>query len=150
MLTEAFFSSSPSSPANLNGSQKSKGSGAEKFEAVKRKYSRKRLCTCAYRLRKEGRWVILISRVRIEVAHLPEGEEVEGVDGPVHVVTDPVVEAVKVLLKDHICFHFFLIFFVFLRDHMIGVEVEDVVEKMSELLLLKPRQELFPTDFFHL
>ena len=49
-------------------------------------------------------------------------------------MADPIVEAVKVLL----------------RDHMVGVEVEDMVKKMPELLLLKPRQELFPSDLFHL
>ena len=69
-----------------------------------------------------------------EVAHLPEREEVQSVDGPVHVVADAVVEAVKVLLG----------------DDMVGVEVEDMVKKMPELLLLKPRQELFPSDLFHL
>ena len=55
--------------------------------------------------------------------HLPEGEEVQSVDGPVHVVADAVVEAVEVLLG----------------DDMVGVEVEDVVEEVAKLLLLKPR-----------
>ena len=66
--------------------------------------------------------------------HLPESEEVQSVDGPVHVVADAVVEAVKVLLG----------------DHMVGVEVEDVVEEVAELLLLESRQQLFPTNLFHL
>ena len=55
--------------------------------------------------------------------HLPESEEVQSVDGPVHVVADAVVEAVEVLLG----------------DDMVGVEVEDVVEEVAKLLLLKPR-----------
>ena len=49
-------------------------------------------------------------------------------------MADPVVEAVKVLLG----------------DHMVGVEVEDVVEEVAELLLLESRQQLFPTNLFHL
>ena len=55
--------------------------------------------------------------------HLPESEEVQSVDGPVHVVPDAVVEAVEVLLG----------------DDMVGVEVEDVVEEVAKFLLLKPR-----------
>ena len=58
-----------------------------------------------------------------EVAHLPEREEVQSVDGPVHVVSDAVIEAVKVLLG----------------DDMVGVEVEDMVEEVAKFLLLKPR-----------
>ena len=37
-----------------------------------------------------------------------------------------------------------------LGDHVVRVEVEDVVEEVTKLLLLKPRQELFTTNFFHL
>ena len=48
------------------------------------------------------------------------------VDGPVHVVLDPLVEFDEVLLGDDV----------------VGVEIQDVVEEIFELILLEARQQI--------
>ena len=67
-------------------------------------------------------------------ADLCKDEILGSVDGPLHVVPHAGVEAREVLLWDDV----------------VVVEVEDVVEEVAELLLLEPRQQLFPTNLFHL
>ena len=59
------------------------------------------------------------------IVNLGEGEVLRGVDPPLHVVPDPGVEAGEVLLGDDV----------------VIVQVQDVVEEVSELLLLELRDE---------
>ena len=48
------------------------------------------------------------------------------INGPVHVVLDPLVELDEVLLGDDV----------------VGVEIQDVVEEIFELILLEARQQI--------
>ena len=63
-----------------------------------------------------------------EIVDLGEDEVLGCVDAPLHVVPHAVVEAGEVLLWDDV----------------VTVEVQDVVEEVTELLLLELRQEISP------
>ena len=68
--------------------------------------------------------------VEEESMNLFQSQKLDGVHGPVHVVPDPLVELDKV-------FH---------GDDMVGVEVEDVVEEILELVLLEICEQILADD----
>ena len=59
-----------------------------------------------------------------------KSEELVGIDRPVHVVFDPLVQLHEV----------------FFRDDVVSVEVQDVVEEILEFVLLEVRQQVLAID----